>query len=66
MKYDDKHKRDYEGAKGKCGTCGLEVTLDNKDRPYLKTWSLKAWYVRCPHCFGEIECRPEQPIKPTR
>ena len=54
MKYNENHIRDFEGAKGKCGVCGLEVILDWKDKPEHPMDN--TWVVKCPHCNYPIRC----------
>ena len=56
MKYDDNHVREFEGAKGKCGICGLVVELDHEDRPRKLFQHDSVWRVECPHCGSTIEC----------
>lgn len=57
MKYDDDHIRDFEGAKGTCEVCGLEITLDWQDKPIRRIGN--EWDVRCPHCNNIVTCRNE-------
>lgn len=56
VKYDDNHKRDFEGAKGKCANCGLEVELTYEDKVRKVYPDDFYWLVKCPHCGRRIEC----------
>ena len=57
MKYNDNHLRDFEGAKGTCGVCGLEVTLDWQDNPEKPLDN--TWVIKCPHCKHCIRCHKQ-------
>lgn len=54
MKYNESHVRDFEGAKGVCEVCGLEITLDWKDSPIKPLDNI--WLVNCPHCKSPVRC----------
>jgi hypothetical protein len=54
MKYDDSHVRDFEGAVGVCDVCGLEIKLDEFDKPHMPL--PRVWIVKCPHCATWVRC----------
>jgi len=54
MKYNDNHVRDFEGAKGSCEVCGLDIILDWQDRPTHPMDN--TWIVKCPHCESSVRC----------
>jgi hypothetical protein len=60
MKYDENHIQDFEGAKGTCSICGLDVILDWRDKPTKPLHNI--WIVKCPHCSNDIRCSHDEKI----